>query len=415
MKDLKELRRKRGALVQQMRGILDKAETEKRDLTAEERQEYERLDGEQTRAGEEITREERQQELEREAVRRTVDPNRPDPEDRGRQDPPENRNDPRATREYRDAWGRWAIGGFGAVTPDESRALQADVDTAGGFTRPPTQFVTDLIQALDNEVFIRGLANVIQVTQADGVGRPELKTGPDDADWTTEITSAAEDSSMDFGKRELHPHPLSKLLKVSRKLIRVSAIGIEAVIRDRLAYKLAVPEEKGFLTGSGAGQPLGVFTASADGISTSRDVSDGNMATSIGADGLINAKYTLKSPYWPRSRWVFHRDAVKQVRKLKDGNGQYIWQPGLASGAPDRILDVPFLVSEYAPNTFTTGLYVGIIGDFKNYTIVEAMGAMEIQRLAELYARTNQIGFIARAEVDGAPVLEEAFVRVKLS
>lgn len=415
MKDLKELRRKRGALVQQMRGILDKAETEKRDLTAEERQEYERLDGEQTRAGEEITREERQQELEREALRRTVEPNRPDPENRGQDNPPENRNDSRATREYRDAWARWAIGGFGAVTVDERRALQADVDTAGGFTRPPTQFVADLIKALDNEVFIRGLATVSQVTQADGVGRPEIKTDPDDADWTAEITSAAEDSSMDFGKREIHPHPLSKLLKVSRKLIRVSAVGIEQLVRDRLAYKLAVPEEKGFLTGSGAGQPLGVFTASADGISTSRDVSDGNTATSIGADGLINAKYTLKSPYWPRSRWVFHRDAVKQVQKLKDGNGQYIWQPGLSSGAPDRILDVPFLVSEYAPNTFTTDLYVGIIGDFKNYWIVEAMGAMEIQRLDELYARTNQVGFIARAEVDGAPVLEEAFVRVKLA
>ena len=81
---------------------------------------------------------------------------------------------------------------------------------------------------------------------------------------------------------------------------------------------------------------------------------------------------------------------------------------------PDRLLNLPYMESQYAPNTFTTGLYVGILGDFKFYWIVDALD-MTVQRLIELYAETNQVGFIGRAECDGMPVLEEAFVRVKLA
>ena len=168
------------------------------------------------------------------------------------------------------------------------------------------------------------------------------------------------------------------------------------------------------MTGHGAQQPLGVFTASNDGISTGRDVSTGNTTTSMTFDGLKEAKWTLKQQYWNGSQWIFHRDGGKQIDKLKDGEGRYIWQASVIVGQPDRLLGLPVNFSEYAPNTFTTGLYVGILGDFSFYWIVESLG-MELQRLQELYAATNQIGFIIRAEIDAMPVLEEAFVRVKLA
>jgi HK97 family phage major capsid protein len=185
-------------------------------------------------------------------------------------------------------------------------------------------------------------------------------------------------------------------------------------VLDRLAYKFAVTQEKAFLTGSGAGRPLGVFTASPNGISTGRDVSTGNTTTAIGFDGLIEAKFTLKGQYWPRARWFFHRDAVKQVTKLKDGDGQYIWRQSVRDGEPDTLLGLPMTISEWAPNTFTTGLSVGLLGDFQHYWIADAL-SMQVQRLNELYAETNQVGFIGRLETDGAPVLEEAFVRVTLA
>jgi HK97 family phage major capsid protein len=108
------------------------------------------------------------------------------------------------------------------------------------------------------------------------------------------------------------------------------------------------------------------------------------------------------------------RETVKKTRKLKDGAGQYIWQLGLASGKPDTILGVPYFESEYAPSAFTAGKYIEIVGDFSNYWIVDAL-SMAIQRLVELYAATNQVGFIGRQELDGMPVLEEAFARVTLA
>lgn len=168
------------------------------------------------------------------------------------------------------------------------------------------------------------------------------------------------------------------------------------------------------MTGNGANQALGVFTASNDGISTARDVSTGNTNTAITYDGLKEAKYFMKAGYWPRLRWVFHRDAVKMLAKIKDGEGRYMWQDSVRVGEPDILLGFPVHMSEYAPNTFANGLYVGILGDFGKYWIADSL-AMEIQVLAELYARTNQVDYIARLENDAMPVLEEAFVRVTLA
>lgn len=275
------------------------------------------------------------------------------------------------------------------------------------------QFVRDMIKAVDNMVFIRQWATKNDVTSAESLGVASLDNDPADPSWVAELNFGSEDSTMSFGRRELHPHPLAKYIKVSKKLVR-TVPSVETLVRDRLAYKFAVTEESAFMTGSGANQPLGVFTASANGISTARDVSTGNETTSIKFDGLYEAKYTLKQQYWPRARWVFHRDAVKQIAKLKDGEGRYIWSESQRIGEPDRLLGLPVYMSEYAPNTFTTGLYVGILGDFSYYWISDAL-TMEIEVLRELYAATNQVAIVARKETDGMPVLAEAFVRVTLA
>jgi HK97 family phage major capsid protein len=219
---------------------------------------------------------------------------------------------------------------------------------------------------------------------------------------------------MSFGKRELKPHPLAKSIKVSNKLLRSAAMNVEAIVQARLAYKFAVSQEKGFMTGNGVDKPLGIFTASADGVPTSRDVSAGNTTTLIKMDGLIAAKYSLKAQYQAVARWLFHRDAMKQISQLTDGQGQYLWQPSLQAGQPDRLLGLPIMMSEYVPNTFTTALYVGMLADFSWYWIADALD-MQVQRLVELYAETNQTGYIGRLETDGMPVLAEAFARVKLA
>ena len=305
-------------------------------------------------------------------------------------------------------------------TSDEFRALQAESDIEGGYLLAPQTQAAILLQSVKDLMFIRQIAHVETIDSSVSLGVPSLDTDLSDASWTGEIVAATEDSALRLGRREMKPNYLSKLVKLSRPLVRRTGGGAEALVRDRLAYKFALTQEKGFLSGNGNGQPLGLFTASNDGIGTARDISTGNSTTAIGADGLIECKHNLKGQYWARAQWLLSRTAVKNIRTLKDGNGQYLWSPGqglgngLSSGNPAMIVDSPYFMSENVPSTFTTGQYVGLIGDFEYYWILDVLG-FDVQVLLELYAATNQIGYIGRVECDGMPVLAEAFSRLALA
>ena len=413
---LKDLRNQRGQLIKDARDIVDKADTEKRALSDDEKQRYDKLMTDQQKLADQIKREEQLVEAEREAAElqlRNKDQDGGKPGNQPAADPAQARNNPRATQEYRAAYERFLRSGQSALTGDEVRAMQADYDEGGGHLLMPEQMVNDLIKDLDDMVFIRSRSRVFSVPTAVSLGVPSLTDDIDDHDWTVELATGSEDTGLKFGKRQLYPHPVAKRVKISNELIR-RLPGAETLVRQRIAYKRGITEEKAFLTGSGAQQPLGVFTASAHGITTSRDVSTGHAQTEMTFDGLIEAKYSLKSGYLANAWWLFHRDGVKQLAKIKDGEGRYIWSEAPRAGEPDRVLNLPMTVSEYVPNTFTSGQYVGILGDFSYYWIADAFD-MTIQRLTELYAETNQMGLITRWSTDAMPVLENAFARVKLA
>lgn len=402
---IRELKDKRARLIVQARSLVDAADKENRDLTTEEQSQYDGLMDEVTGLGKRIDREERLSGMETHLDGYTE-------QDRRRQDPDEEGRSKDPKTELRQAaWQKYLQ--FRELETNERRALQADLDSSGGYMVPPEEFVNRLIKKVDDVTYMLQLGDVMYLTSSDSLGIPTLETDPADADWTSEIGTGNEDSDMDFGKRALAPKPLGKRIKVSRKLLRLTP-AVEDLVIQRLSYKFGITAEKAGMTGSGAVGPLGVFTASDHGISTSRDVSTGNSTTAPTFDGLIEAKYTLKANYWPRARWIFHRDCVKILAKIKDGEGQYIWKGSLREGEPDRLLSFPLLMSEYAPNTFSASQYVGALGDFKLYQWAIALD-MEVQRLGELYAETNRVGFIGRMEMDGMPVLEEAFVRVQLA
>lgn len=415
----RELRQRRAALIAQARAILEAAEKDKRSLTQEEDNRYTALFREADELRAQIERAERLETAERELDEsQGTRAGRPEAEtateDAG--EAPQRRQSPPA---YRRAFRSFLRSGLTGIAPEEMRALQAENDVLGGFLVAPTQFVDALIQAVDNQLFVRRYATRYEVPNAATLGAASLDADPADADWTVELDTGSEDSAMAFGRRELAPKPLAKRIKVSRKLLR-QVPDAEALVINRLAYKFAVSQEKAFLTGSGAGQPLGVFTASSDGISTGRDVSSQNTTTALTFEGLLNAKYALKGQYHANARWLFHRDAVRNIAKLRSdsgagaGTGDFIWKESMRAGEPDTLLGLPIDMSEYVPNTFTTGLYVGLLADWRQYWIADATN-FELQRLTELYAETNQVGMIGRLETDGMPVLEEAFVRVRLA
>ncbi|MCB0190635.1 MAG: phage major capsid protein [Anaerolineae bacterium] len=438
----RELREKRANAIANARKLLETAEKENRDLSQEEQQQWDGYHDEAANLKERVDRIERQNGLDEEmrssqrppvhvqssgdvanlqinpdAVRAMSDAEViPEALHRAFGIEADEESVLRQERQYRifqRAMPDWIAHGFRNYRPEELRALQAELDISGGYLRPPEQFINELLKNVDDITYIRQLATTFTVVNADSLGVPTLENDPADADWTAELATGSEDSSMSFGKRSLHPHPLAKRIKLSRKLMR-AVPNAEALVRMRLAYKFGITYEKAGMTGNGAQQPLGIFVASSDGISTSRDVSTGNTTTSIKVDGLKEAKYTLKMQYRNRARWMFHRDGIKQVAKLKDGEGQYLWAESVRVGEPDRLLDLSVMESEYVPNTFTSGNYVGALGDFSYYWIVDAL-TLEFQLLNELYAETNQVGLIGRLESDGQPVLEEAFVRVKLA
>ena len=125
----------------------------------------------------------------------------------------------------------------------------------------------------------------------------------------------------------------------------------------------------------------------------------------ITADELINLVYTLKAPYCRNAKFLMNDATISYIRKLKDGNGVYLWQPSLQAGEPDKLLGYDLYTSPYAP-TMAVGAYTVAFGDFNNYWIGDRAGRT-VQRLNELYAPHGQIGYVATERVDGKVILPE--------
>ncbi len=296
---------------------------------------------------------------------------------------------------------------------NEVRAMVQDTGASGGFLVTPMVLINTFLQAVDDQLQIRGLSTVIPMPRASRLGVPEMGDDASDPDWTTEIGQVQEGTDLSFRRREMEPSYISKLYKLSRDLIRNSNLDIEGFLMQRLGRKFALAGENAFMTGNGVNKPLGLFFASENGIPTTRDIATGNTSSALTFNGLLNAKYALKAQYRSNAHWLFHTDAILQLALIKDLDDHYIWQPSVLENTPDRLLGIPVVESRFAPNTFTTGQYVGLLGDFSYYWIAEALD-VQIQVLLEKYAETNQNGYIMRAGFDGQPVMAEAFTRLKL-
>lgn len=418
--NIQELLDERGQVVHKIKALVDKSEENGGVMTAEEETLYNELVAKQDDLKARAERQKKKDDLEKSLEDSINDPHRQNPIIT--QQDGENYAQKAAVLE---AYSRALVHNCKGVTPQKGweftakhaailkNALTQGVDSEGGYLTPPTEWIDALIKNVDDLVFIRQWATVHRVVGSDSLGVPSLDNDPADADWTSEVGSVNADSTMSFGKRELKPNALSKLLKVSRKLLR-NTPNVETLVRERLAYKFGITEEKAYLTGTGASQPLGLFTASADGISTNRDERGSNTTSAIGADTIFDVMYKLKQQYWANARWLWHRDAMKQIAKLKDSQNRYLFMPSMVAGQPDLLAGRPFHMSEYAPNTFAANAYVGLFGDFSHYWIVDNL-MMEVQRLDEKYADTREVGFIGDKDTDGMPALEEAFVRVQMA
>ena len=263
----------------------------------------------------------------------------------------------------------------------------------------------------------------MSLTKAGSLGVPYEKTDASDAEWTAEVPESdiAEDSTWDFGKRELNPSDISKLIAFSKKLLATSAVPIDSLAKEKVAAKLVAAFEHGILNGTGDGQPLGIFTnatapagGTAPGVTTARDVTAGS-ATVLAADDFINAKMKLRPMYRKNAVWVMSTEVLTEALKLKDLQGNYIWKESLRDGEPDTLCKLPVIESEYAPNDISTKKYVAAVFNPKAYWFAFWKG-VEIQVLNDSkFALRNRVGVLAHTLADGAPADPNAFARLVMA
>lgn len=197
-------------------------------------------------------------------------------------------------------------------------------------------------------------------------------------------------------------YKLATMIKVSEELLNDSVFNLESYIATEFGRRIGNKEEEAFFTGNGTGKPTGILDATGGG--QLGKITSG--ATSISFDEIMDLFYSLKSPYRKNATFLMNDSTVKAIRKLKDGNVQYIWQPSMAAGTPDTILNRPVLTSAYMPE-IASGNKTVVFGDFKYYWIADRQGR-SFKRLNELFAVTGQVGFVATQRVDGKLILSEA-------
>lgn len=410
---IEELKLRLKKILAEQREILDAADEET--LTASEARRYDRLE---TKA--------KNLEVALQEARlnggRTVGPLRPDLSGTGRRgegDHFEFRNDeyrysPQGTSE-RDYFNRYLLTGLNgmptaAYLANEQRALQADLDVQGGWL-VPRRYIDQMVQALDNRLFVRDLATKFQLAAGE-VFAPALDADPGDPTWTAEIAAGSEDSDMKFGARELHPSPFARRIRISNKLMRLASISPEAIVQARLTATAGMVLENAYMTGDGVNSPLGFFVDSDLGIDSSRDRETATTGI-VKADDIIDLVADLPAQFREGAVFIVNREFERRVRKLKDGEGNYLWKTGL-DGMGNSLMGHRLYVSEYAPGAdWTSGDYVACFGNLSHYWIVDSLN-MLIRRLDELYAESDQTGFIFRYEGDAMPVLKQAFMRLKL-
>lgn len=330
----------------------------------------------------------------------------------GRREVPEaDKRDPFSAGEGRELLRGWLARD---ITFDEfqRRGQSVGIFTEGGALVTPVVMRQAIATKIDDEVVIRGLANVETVVGAESLGIPTMEDDISDPDWTSELAAPSE-TQVAFGGRELTPRRLVKLVKISREMIRRRP-DIQAFVTQRIARKYAKALENNYINGNGIKRPLGVLeNASGVGISTARDTATG---AAITADKMYDFEASLKAGYRRNANFMTHRLHWNDFRKLKDTTGRYLLDINTIpnSLATSLFLGRPLYLSEFFPSTKATGDYAMVYGDWSYYSIVDADG-LTIEVMKELFRLNNQIGLISEMYSDGMPIIEEAFSRLRFS
>lgn len=390
MNKILELREKRAKAWETAKNFLDSRRGENGLVSAEDNSTYEKMETEVVNLGKEIDRLEKQAAIDLELSKAISAPllEKPQADERSRKTG-------RASNEYKNAF--WQVMRNKAGL-EVKNALQIGSDAEGGYLTPD-EFEHTLVEALEEEDIFRGLANTIQTSSGDR--KIPVVATKGDASWVDE-EGAIPESDDSFKQVTLSAYKLATMIKISEELLNDSAFDLESYVAKEFGRRIGTKEEEAFFVGDGTGKPTGILDATGGG-QLGKTTSG---AAAISFDEIMDLFYSLKSPYRKNATFLMNDSTVKAIRKLKDGAGQYIWQPSMVAGTPDTILNRPVLTSAYMPEISARNKTV-VFGDFKYYWIADRQGR-SFKRLNELFAVTGQIGFVATQRLDGKLILPEA-------
>ena len=390
MNQILALREKRAKLWNDTKAFLDSHRGEDGMVSAEDNATYEKMEADVVALGKEIERLERQKAIDRELDQPTASMLVSKPTS-----PKVDRKEGRSSDEYKKAfWNQMR----GRVTPEVYNALQVGELSEGGYT-VPDEFDRQLIDGLEDENIMRGLVHIIRT--GSGEHKIPIVASHGTGSWVEEEQQIPESDDA-FSQVTLTAHKFATMIRISRELLNDSAFALAAYIAHEFVRRAGAAEEQAILTGDGSHKPIGLLHATLGaqtGITTAS-------STAITADELIDMQHSLKSGYRRKACWIMNDATISAIRKLKDGNSQYIWQPGIKEGAPDMLFNQKVLMSNYMP-LIGAGSKVILYGDYSYYWLAEREGRT-LERLNELYAVTDQVGFKMTERLDGRLILPEA-------
>lgn len=391
MSKMQELMEQRAKTWEGAKAFLDTHRKENGTISAEDNATYEKMEADVVALGKEIERLKRQKEIDAELSKATSKPITDKPQ---KNVIVSDEKKGRATDEYKKQfWNSMRKKNFF----DASNVLTIGEDAEGGYL-VPDEYEKKLVEGLEDEVFFRGMAHVIRTSSGDR--KIPIITGHGEAAWMDEGEQFTE-SDDTFGQTSISAYKLGTLIKVSDELLNDSVFDLPGYISREFARRIGAKEEEAFFIGDGKGKPTGIFDTKGGaqtGVTTS--------GTGITFDDVMDLYYSLRAPYRNKASWILNDSTVKAIRKLKDANGNYIWQPSVREGEPDRILNRPYKTSIYVPE-LAAGNRVMSFGDYSYYWIADRQGR-SFKRLNELYATTGHVGFLACERLDGKLILPEA-------
>lgn len=395
---LKRLIDERAQTWQRMLDIRAAAEGENRDLSAEERTNWDAAEARLNEIGGDIEREERFAQLDKiDRSQIVITGSGGDVEEREATDP---------EKRYQEAFDAYLRKGMSGLRDEQRdallardaqvRAQSAGTNSAGGYTVPPGFLVriTETMKAFG------GIMNVAEVITTD-TGQPLQWPTFDGTSQVGQIlaeNTAETALDMVFGTKTLGAFTYSsRFVQVSLQLLQDSAFDLDSWVPRQLGIRIGRAVAAHLATGTGSGQPEGLFTNA-----TAGKTGTTGQTTSVIYDDLVDLIHSVDPAYRPNARWVMNDSSLKVIRKLKDSQGRPLWEPSLQVGVPDSLLGYPVTVDQGVAVMAANAKSIGF-GDVNQAYIVRQVTGGQVLRLAERFADALQVGFLGFLRLDAKP------------